>query len=460
MKKCRTLLAALMLWIPTANADQADRYWPQWRGPNGNGVAPHADPPVTWSEEENVRFKVEIPGRGLASPIVWDDKIFVLTTVPADAAAYEASQKAAAERLERQEWPPKVEPVEQSFQVLALSRKDGSVLWRRTAIATVPSESHYIDSSWASASPVTDGERLFAHFGSNGLFAYALDGELLWKLDLGDMTTRNEFGEGSSPAIHGDTLIVNWDHEGDDKFIVALDAGTGKELWRTPRPGEITSWATPLIVPVGEGHQVVVPATGRSRGYDLATGKEIWSSPGMTVNSIPSPVHRDGVVYMTSGYRGNVLQAVALAEARGEIDDTEALLWTHDRHTPYVPSPVLYEDKIYFLKHFKNIVTCLDAADGEVVFTEKRLDGITNVYASPVAAAGRVYFFGRDGTAAVLEHGAEFKVLATNRLDDGVDASPAIAGDEIYVRGRRHLYAIGAPASAERETAAGDAPAR
>ena len=445
MKTLLTLLIVL-LWIPSAHAEEAERYWPQWRGPDHNGVAPHSDPPVAWSETENIRFKVEVPGRGLASPIVWGDKIFLLTTVAADAEAYQVSRKAAQEKLEKKEWPPSVEPVKQAFVVLALSRLDGSVVWRKTAAEKVPHESHYLDSSWASASPVTDGERLFAQFGSSGLYAYDLEGELLWSVDLGDMTTRRGFGEGSSPALHGDTLVVNWDHEG-DSFIVALDARSGKELWRTERPDEVTSWATPLVVESGGRLQVVVPATGRSRGYDLETGQEIWSATGMTVNTIPTPVHRDGIVYLTSGYRGSLMQAIDLAKAKGPVNDTEAIVWTFDRHTPYVPSPVLYEDRICFLKHFRNIFTCLDATTGEVLYTEKRLEGITNVYASPVAAAGRLYIFAKDGKAVVLDAGREYKVLATNTLDDGVYASPAIAGDEIFVRSDRYLYAISAQGS-------------
>lgn len=443
-------LLAVLPQVPSVHAQEAERQWPTWRGPLYNGVAPHGDPPVKWSETENLRFKVEIPGRGLASPIVWGDKIFLLTAAAADQQAYEAAQKAAAEKLERREWPPSVEPVKQAFEVLALSRRDGSVVWRRTAAEQVPHESHYLDSSFASASPVTDGRRLFAHFGSNGLYAYDLEGELLWSVDLGDMTTRRGFGEGSSPALHGDTLVVNWDHEG-DSFIVALDARSGEELWRADRPGEVTSWSTPLVVEARGRLQVVVAATGRSRGYDLETGEEIWSATGMTVNTIPTPIHSGGIVYLTSGYRGNLMQAVALAKAKGPVNDTEAIVWTFDRHTPYVPSPVLYEDRICFLKHNKNIFTCLAAATGEVLYTEKRLEGITSVYASPVAAAGRIYVFAKDGRSIVLDAGREFRVLATNALDDGVRASPAIAGDEIFVRGDRYLYAISARGSIDAE---------
>lgn len=415
--------------------------WPRWRGPQANGVSPNGDPPLHWSETQNIAFKVPIPGRGLASPIVWEDRIFLLTAIPADDDAYAASQKAAAAKLERDEWPPSVDPVKQRFVVMALARDDGRVLWQRTAIERVPHESHYISSSWASASPLTDGKRLFAFFGSNGLFAYDLDGKLLWQRDLGDMETRSGFGEGASPAIHGDTLVVNWDHEG-DSFIVGLDAKTGSDRWRTDRPGEVTSWSTPLIVPHGGQTQVVVPATGFSRGYSLKTGKELWRASGMTVNTIPAPVHRDGVVYLGSGYRGSMVQAIDLATASGELALGKGIQWQHERHTPYIPSLLLDGHRLVFVKHFKNIVTALDARDGKVLFTEKRLPGISNVYASPVAAAGRLYFLGRDGHAVVLKSGDTFEVLAENQLDESFDASPAIAGNDLFLRGHHHLYRI------------------
>jgi outer membrane protein assembly factor BamB len=423
-----------------------DANWPQWRGPTGNGVSPGGDPPVSWSESENIRFKVEIPGHGLASPIVWKDRVFILTAVPVDEEAFEASQQetgqpGARNPRDRQGPPPGVKPVEVKFVVLALSRSDGRLLWERTATEGTPGEGHHLHASWASASPVTDGKRLIAHFGSNGTFAYDLSGKLLWKTDLGEMTTRRGFGEGSSPVLHGDTVVINWDHEG-DSFIVALDAGTGKELWKKKRSGEPTSWSTPLVVSREERDLVVVAATGKSRAYDLETGDVVWSIGGMTTNTIPSPVHRDGVVYLMSGFRGNALQAISLDGATGNLEGTGALAWTYDRNTPYVPSPLLYDDSLYFLKHLKSILSCLDADSGEVRFTEQRLPGMHNVYASPVGASGRVYIFDRDGHAVVLKHGKGFEVLAENTIDDGVDASPAIVGDEIFVRGHDHLYCI------------------
>ena len=424
-----------------AGADDGAGAWPQWRGPLGNGVSPDGDPPIHWSEDRDIRFKVEIAGDGLASPIVWKDQIFIMSSLALDDEAYAKSKQAAQEVVERREWPPKVHPVPQRFLLTSYSRTDGSVLWKRVAAEHVPHESHYLDTSWACGSPVTDGDRVYAHFGSNGTYAFTMDGQLVWQVDLGDMTTRRGFGEGASPALYGDMLIINWDHEG-ESFVVALDKHTGEELWRAGRPGEVTSWATPLVVEQGNDRQVVIPATGKSRGYDLETGKELWSLAGLGINVIPTPVYADGVVYLASGKSdGNMIQAVDLRRASGALEGSDSVVWTRDRDTPYVATPLLYGDQLYFVKRFKSVFISVDAATGEEHFAE-RLPGIQNVYASPVAASGRIYVIGREGEAVVLKHGKTFEVLAENSLDDGFDASPAIVGDVMYLRGRRHLYAI------------------
>ncbi len=435
-----TVLSCLVMTAGLAHSQTDPTGWSSWRGPLATGVSPDARPPVEWSEDKNVLWKVDIPGESLASPVVWGEKIFVVSAVSLDDAAYSEAQKAAQKVMDDGEWPPDVAPVKQRFLVQALSTRDGSLLWERIAREAVPHESHYLDSSWACGSPVVDGERLYVHFGSNGTYAYDLDGELLWETDLGDMTTRRGFGEGSSPALHGDSLVINWDHEG-ESFITALDKKTGHEKWRTERPGEVTSWSTPLVVEHDGRTQIIVSSTGFSRGYDFATGEEIWRLSGMTVNAIPTPVHHDGTVYLASGYRGNMLQAVDLSLAKGDLEGSAAVRWQYERDTPYVASVLLHDGQLYFVKHFRNIFTSLDAATGEPLFTE-RLPTIRNVYASPLAAAGRIYIFGRGGEALVLKAGKSLEVLAENTLDDGIDATPAIVGPMMYVRGRHALYAL------------------
>jgi outer membrane protein assembly factor BamB len=257
------------------------------------------------------------------------------------------------------------------------------------------------------------------------------------------MRIRLGFGEGASPALYKDLLIVLWDHEG-DSFIVAFDKRTGSERWRTPRD-EMTSWTTPLVVEHGEGAQVVTSATGAVRSYDVATGRQLWQDEGVTLNAIPSPVAADGLVFVTSGYRGSRLAAIELSSAHDDISGSNAVRWSVDRDTPYVPSPLLHDGLLYVLKSNNGILSVFDAGTGERHYGPERLPGIRSVYASPVAAAGRVYVTSREGTTLVLRAGPALEVLATNTLDDEFDASPAIVDDEIYLRGRRHLYAIGAP---------------
>jgi len=425
-------LAALFLFVAglsPAPAAEVAAQWPWWRGPLGNGVSPDGDPPVRWSEGENLRFKVAIDGDGLSTPVVWGDRIFVLSAVALDGAGESAATDESGVPL-----------VKQRLLVTAYDRHDGSVEWQRVAVERVPHESHHLESGWATASPVTDGEHLYAHFGSAGTFAYTVDGDLVWKVDLGDMATRLGYGEGSSPALGEDTLVINWDNEG-DSFVVALDKRTGKERWRRERPGELTSWSTPLIVPHEGRVHVIIAAHGRTRGYDIRDGAELWSVSGLGMNVIPTPIYDRGMLYLASGKRDSPrMLAVDLRGARGDIDGTGAVRWTLDRDTPYVSTPLLYRGQLYFFKHVSSFFTSVDAATGEKLFTERLSLG--NVFASPVGAAGRVYLTGRGGRSLVLEPGPTLKILAENQLDDGFDASPVIVGGDLYLRGRHFLYAV------------------
>jgi outer membrane protein assembly factor BamB len=429
------VVLSLSTLIDAQDSATATKNWHQWRGPHATGVSHTANPPLEWSETKNVRWKVEIPGRGFASPIVWNDRLFVLTAVPVGVAgdAQHAPRGGVTPRGVHR------------FMVMALDRKTGKTIWERVAREQEPHEASHTDNgTWASGSPVTDGERVYAYFESFGLYAYDMNGTLLWEKDLGDKKMRNEFGEGSTPALYGNTLVVVWDHLGGESFVVALDKRDGKELWRVPRK-EIDTWATPLVLDVNGRPQVIVPAMERVRSYDLATGAVVWESDGLTMNSIPSPVHGDGLVFLMSGFRGNDLKAVRVADAKGNIDGTPAIVWTLDRDTPYVPSPVLMDGVLYFLKSNNGIVSAFDAKSGKPHYQNQRLDGVPNMFASPVGAKGRVYFPGREGTTLVVKSGPTFEVLAKNTLDDGFDASPALVDNEIFLRGQKYLYAIAQP---------------
>jgi outer membrane protein assembly factor BamB len=324
--------------------------------------------------------------------------------------------------------------------VLCLERQTGKTRWQKVAREEVPADAKHRNNTYASASPITDGKVLLAYFGSAGLFCYDLDGNLKWEKRLGRMQTRNGFGEGASPAMYGNTVIVNWDDETDGDFIAAFDKHTGRELWRTPRD-EATTWSTPLIVSHGGSTQVVVNATGKVRSYDFATGRELWSCAGQTANAIPSPVADADTVYVTSGFRGAALFAIKLG-ARGDVAGTEAIRWRLDRDTPYVPSPLLVDGLIYFAKGNTGVLSCFDARTGQPQFAAERLAGVNEIYASPVAARDRVYVLSRDGVCVVLRKGPKLEVLATNKLEAATDASLALAGKEAFVRGRQNLYCL------------------
>jgi outer membrane protein assembly factor BamB len=332
-------------------------------------------------------------------------------------------------------------PPENLFQfiVLCLDRESGKVLWQQVATEQQPHEGHHGHHGFASASVTTNGEMLFASFGSRGIFCYDLDGKLQWQRDLGDMRTRNGFGEGTSPVVRGDSLIINWDHE-EESFITCLDAATGKDIWRVDRD-EPTTWNTPLIIDHNGVTQVVVNGTVRTRSYDLADGRLIWECGGQATNPIPSPVSTDGIVYCMTGYRGYTLNAIPL-DATGDVTDSDKIRWHRGSSTPYVASPLLYNGLLYFVKGRNGILTCVRADTGEELFAEQRLEAVPEIYASIGGAAGKVYVTSRDGATVVLKHGGELEILATNRLDEGIDTSPVFLGNDLFLRGVKHLYCI------------------
>jgi outer membrane protein assembly factor BamB len=399
-------------------------------------MAPYGDPPVHWSETTHIQWKVPVPGEGNASPVVWGDQVFVVTAIRMDR---------SVEILPKlQHEPPGGYKTERPknfyrFEVLSLDRRTGKTRWRQTAIDALPHEGRQGTNTYASASPSTDGQRLYVSFGSRGIYGYDLQGNLQWKRDLGQMITRLGWGEGASPTLYGDSLVVNWDHEG-RSFLTVLDTKTGKSRWTVDRD-EVTSWATPLVLPRDGGAQIVVNATKRTTGYDFASGKMLWQCGGQTVNVIPSPVQFDDMAIAMSGFRGTAAYAIPLGSI-GDITGSDRIAWHYKGGTPYVPSPLLLGDRLYFTKENTAILTCLNARTGKVLLEAQRLPGLKNLYASPVAAHGRIYFVSREGVALVVKDQPKLEVLATNHLDDGFDASPAIVGRQLFLRGKGHLYCI------------------
>jgi outer membrane protein assembly factor BamB len=268
-----------------------------------------------------------------------------------------------------------------------------------------------------------------------------LKGEVLWQKDLGRMHTLHAHGEGSSPVLHGNTLIVCWDHEG-NSFLYAFDKQSGKELWKVARD-EKTDWSTPLIVELEGKSQVIVSATKRVRGYSLATGEQLWECAGLTDNVVSSPVYYNGILIAGNSYYSQAMVAIRLAGAKGDITGTDHVVWKLNRLTPYVSSPLLYDDTIYFLRHNQNVISRLDPLTGKPRGEPVRLDGINDfIFSSPVGAAGRIYVTGRDGSTVVLKHDRENATMAVNHLEDSFSASAAVVDREFYLRGEKYLYCI------------------
>lgn len=419
---------------PESEAAASDLYWPQWRGPLATGAAPFADPPIHWSESENIRWKITLPGLGHSTPIIWGDRVFLTAAVPFGETVKPSTDRAPGEHDNL--------PVtrRRKFVALAINRSNGDIIWRKSLTSELPREGGHVTGSLASNSPTTDGERLFAFFGSRGLYCLSLDGDLIWTLDLGNMRTLHAHGEGSSPVLHGDTLVINWDHEG-DSFVLAVDKRTGAELWRVARD-EVTSWSTPLVVQVGGKPQVIISATGSVRGYDLATGEALWNCSGLSRNVVASPVASDTTAFVTSSYDFAAMMAIRLKGASGDITGSDHLVWTRDRNTPYVSSPLLYDGALYFLRHNQGVLSRLVAETGEEGSGPFRLGGIGEVFASPVAAAGRVYITDRDGATLVISADPTPEVLGLNHLDESFSASPALVDGELYLRGAKSLYCV------------------
>jgi outer membrane protein assembly factor BamB len=428
------LLTAVVVALPVLAAESRGN-WPHWRGPAGTGAASDADPPTAWSETKNIRWKSSLPGKGHSTPIVWGDRVFLTTAVPFG----EPLPPRYSTAPDTHDGVPVTHQHE--FVVMALDRADGKILWQQTVHRKLPHEGGHYTASLASNSAVTDGEHVFAFFGSHGLYCLDFDGDLKWKQDFDEMHTKHGHGESASPVLHDDTLVINWDHDG-PCFVMALDKRTGRQLWRVPRDEE-TSWASPIVVEHDGQPQLVISGTNRLRGYELATGRVIWECGGLSSNIVASPVAGDGMVFAGSSYEKRALLAVRLAGARGDITGTDRVAWSRSRGTPYVPSPLLYGDSLYFLTHYQGILTRVDTKTGEDRPGPIRLNGIGNVYASPVSAGGRVYVTDLDGATIVLRHDdPAAPPLALNHLDDSFAASAAVAGRELFLRGHRFLYCI------------------
>ena len=423
--------------LPKTFADDFASNWHQWRGPNATGWSPTAEPPVLWSERQNVKWKVSIEGQGTSTPIVWNNRVFILTAVRTE--EKDESIPDPKDQPKTNFFDIKKPNRVHDFVVLCLDRNTGRQIWRRVATRKIPHEGAHNDNDFASASPTTDGKRLFCWFGSAGMYCFDLEGNLLWERDLGEASISSSLGEGSSPVVHQNRLVVVRDHAGQSSITV-LDTLSGDTVWEKKRD-EGNAWSTPIVTERNQKTQIITAASGFVRSYDLKTGDIIWKCSGLTGNVTPSPIVFDNSVICMSGYQGYSSMSISL-DAEGDLTKTDSVRWKLSDAAPYIPSPLLMQDSLFFAKSNQSILFCINAESGKSVFGPHRIGDVSNIYASIVGADGRVYVLGRNGTTLVLEQSKSFKELSTNKLEDRFDASPALAGKQLFLRGAKSLYCI------------------
>ena len=432
---CTAGAFALLTLFNHQNVDGGEN-WTQWRGIRNSGYAAESKPPVTWSEDNNIRWKVAVDGDGSSTPIIYGQRIFILTAI--DTGIVDPSLPKPEDQPMRV-FGIKHPNTEHQFVTMCLDRKSGKELWREIAVQKVPHEGHHGDNDFASASPVVQDDKVFVWFGSAGFFCYDLDGKLLWKRNLGEVKMGAALGEGCSPVVHNGRVIIVRDHQG-QSTIEVLDSSTGKTYWKKHRD-EGNAWATPVIAEHNGIVQVITSASNLVRSYNLEDGAIIWQCAGLTGNATPCPILDGNHVIVMSGYQGHSAMRIPIT-SKGDITSDDQIVWKQERGTPYVPSPVLFDNMLFFNQSNQGIWTVLDAVSGRVVMDRTRLPGISNMYSSPIAANGRIYVTGRNGLTLVLKPGKSLSIESSNRLEERFDSSPSIAGDELYLRGEKFLYCI------------------
>ena len=435
-------LAAPLLLIDTLVAAE-DNNWPQFRGPGALGVSGNANLPDKWSTTENVLWKQVVAGRGWSSPVVWGNQIFV-TTVVTEGKAWVAKKGLyfGGERYK----PP---AGRHHWKVVCLNLDTGKVVWEKTAHSGIPKGSIHIKNSYASETPITDGERVYAYFGNQGLYCYTMDGKQVWKKEWPAYKTRYGWGLAASPVLHKGRLYIVNDNE-EKSFLVALDAKTGKEAWRVDRYGEKSNWSTPYIWENKLRTEIITPGTRRNRAYDLK-GKLLYEFGGNSSITIATPYAKFGLLYVTSGYVGDRKKPMFAIRpgAKGDIslesgeDKNEYVAWCQRRAGPYNPSTIIYDDLMYVLLD-RGLVACYEARTGKHVYGPERIVSRGGAFtSSPWAYNGKVFFLDENGVTYVLQAGRKFKLLSPNRLNAKEDmcmATPAMAGDKLIIRTDARVY--------------------
>jgi outer membrane protein assembly factor BamB len=421
--------------------------WPSFRGPNASGVADRQHLPEQWDGRSgrNILWRTPIPGLAHSSPIVWGDRVFVTSAI---SSATNATFKPglygdgdASDDRSRHKW-----------MLYALDTRTGKIIWERVAFEGEPGNRRHIKSTYASASPATDGRIVVAWFGSQGVHAFDVNGTPLWKVDLGrvDMGAYDipsyEWGPASSPIIWNGLVILQCDTQA-DSFLLALDAATGKTVWKTERQ-ELPSWGTPTVVTAGGRTELVTNAANYIRAYDPRTGQELWRLGGSSKITAPTPIAANGLVIVSSGRRPERPIFAVRPGSRGDLtldkDQTSstAIAWSKTARGSYMPTPLAYDDILYALNN-DGIFDAYEVESGKEIYRQ-RLDPVGSGFsASPVAADGRLYLSNEDGEMLVVAAGREFRLIATNSMGELLMATPALSNGVMYVRSSASLFAVG-----------------
>jgi outer membrane protein assembly factor BamB len=434
-------LAAAFLIVTSFSLVYADN-WPSWRGPGSLGISSEKGIPAKWDPAKNIKWKVEVPGLGHSSPIVWGDRIFVTTAVNSD--PREANWQKGFPMGTRNP-----DASEISWKVLCFDKENGKLLWEQTAVTRKPANARQTKNSYASQTPVTDGTYVYVFFGDQGMYCYDFKGKLLWSCDLGSFTMRSGWGVASSPVLYKNYVIQTCDQETGKSFIIALDKKTGKTAWKTERD-ELSSWSTPYLYDQGARTELIVNATRAIRSYDPETGKPLWECRGPATSiTVPTPTSYNGLIFVSSGFVVEQPRPITafrpgasgdITLKQGEVK-SDAIVWRQQAAAPYVPSPTAYEGRIYVLLD-QGFIACYDSMTGREIYGKTRIDTGAGFSASPIAMDGKLFCPSEEGDVFVIKAGDQYELLAKNSLGESIMASPAVSGGNMFIRAIGHLYCI------------------
>ena len=420
-------LATVFLFTAAAGADN----WPQWRGPGGQGISTEKALPKEWAPDKNVAWKVELP-HGYSSPIVWNDRIFLTSAIEGETVPGHVPESV---RIKQPHPQSTAGDKKHTLKVLALETKSGKVLWEQTAYEGPVFDARHQRSTFAGPTAVTDGKLVYAYFGPEGLYAYDFEGKQVWKVVEKFHTLG--LGAGTSPILLENLVIIQRDEDSATSVVAAYDKATGKEVWKTKRPVAIT-WSTPVVVTAGSRTELVTNGSEHVIAYDPASGKELWKTTGVQSNAIHTPLVGKGLVIVTAGFPAKKIIAIR----PGDQPDDKRVAWTYTKGTGYVLSNILYGDYVY-LSTDNGILTCLDAATGAVKYEGGRPPKPTHFMGSAVAYDGLIAMTSEDGDTYMVKAGPVHEIVRINTIDEPVYSSLALANGRVYIRGTKHLYAIG-----------------